>query len=70
MLDSKITLPLAMNVSTDVNPSAAKSFLSSSIFTVRPPTLIARRKAMYLGIAYAEGPLAEQHPHEEGASGV
>jgi hypothetical protein len=45
-----MTLPLAMNVSTSVSPSDSKISRSLSIFTVRPPTFMARRKAMYRGI--------------------
>ena len=36
---------LAMKVSAPLNPAPAKSFLSSSLVTVWPPTLMARRKA-------------------------
>src|SRR5262249_4608274 len=44
---------LAMNVSTFANSISANSLRSWSIFTVCPPTLMARRRAMYLGIGTA-----------------
>lgn len=43
--DPKITLPLAMNVSTSPNPSARIDARRSDILTVCPPTLMARRNA-------------------------
>src|SRR5579863_4714380 len=45
--DSKTTLPLAIKVSTLENPRVEKRSRSASILTTRPPTLMARRKAMY-----------------------
>ncbi len=45
---SKMTLPLAMNVSTELRRIASNSSRNRAIRTVRPPTLIARRKAKYL----------------------
>ena len=42
---SKMTLPLAMNVSTRWKPSDSKAVRSASILTLRPPTLTARKKA-------------------------
>jgi len=42
----KITLPLAIKVSTFARPSASKCARSASTFTLRPPTLMARRKAI------------------------
>jgi hypothetical protein len=43
--DWKMTLALAMNVSTLEKPSASKRCRRRSILTVWPPTLMARRKA-------------------------
>src|SRR5215210_8672078 len=43
--ESKMTFPLAMNVSTFESPSDANSLRKRSILTLWPPTLIARRKA-------------------------
>jgi hypothetical protein len=43
----KMTLPLAMKVSTSLSRAASKIFFSSVILTTRPPTLMARRNAMY-----------------------
>ena len=45
----KRTFPLAMWVETPVKPVSSKSCRSLSIFTTRPPTFTARRKAAYLG---------------------
>jgi len=42
---AKMTLPLAMNVSTSSRPSFSNSCFSRAISTVCPPTLIARRNA-------------------------
>src|ERR1700704_2376753 len=56
----KITLPLAMNVSTPPYPSAAKWPRSLSMDTVWPPTLIARRNATNLGIGAPRRPLLAQ----------
>ena len=42
---SKTTLPLAMKVSTFEPPHVSNSRRRASILTVRPPTLMARRKA-------------------------
>ena len=44
-LCSKMTFPLAMNVSTPVNPNDRKRQRNCSMVTVCPPTLTARRKA-------------------------
>ncbi len=46
---SKTTLPLAIKVSTPEKPRNSNSRRNRSIFTVLPPTLIARRKAKSLG---------------------
>src|SRR5262245_7286159 len=54
--DSKMTLPLAMNVSTLESPSPSNRARSWSILTTRPPTLMARRKAMWRGMASIVGP--------------
>ena len=43
--ESKMTLPLAMKVSTPVKPALVNTSRSRSILTVRPPTFTARRKA-------------------------
>jgi hypothetical protein len=43
--DVKITLPLAMNVSTSASFSRSKTRFKAAIFTTRPPALIARRNA-------------------------
>jgi hypothetical protein len=64
---SKMTLPLAMNVSTDANPSDSKTPRSTSIFTVRPPTLIARSSATYRSIAVARGGIALTGPRGRGS---
>jgi hypothetical protein len=48
--ESKMTFPLAMKVSTLEKPMSENKARSLSIVTVRPPTLIARRKATYLGM--------------------
>src|SRR6266540_3607818 len=45
------TLPLAMNVSTSVKPSAANSFASRGIGTTCPPTLMALRNATWRAMA-------------------
>ncbi len=45
----KRTFPLAMWVETPVKPVSSKSCRSLSIFTTRPPTFTARRKAAYRG---------------------
>ncbi len=42
---SKRTLPLAMKISTFVSPIVSNSARRRSIFTVCPPTLMARRNA-------------------------
>src|SRR5215211_5815995 len=44
--ESKMTFPLAMNVSTFESPSDANNLRRRSILTLWPPTLIARRKAI------------------------
>ena len=43
--ESNTTFPLAMNVVTFVKPADSNNRVSSLIFTVWPPTLMARRKA-------------------------
>ena len=50
-----MTFPLAMNVSTLESPSDSNSSRSRSIFTLCPPTLIARRKAMNRVILSPDG---------------
>ncbi len=47
---SNTTFPLAMKVSTFAKPSDSKIWRKRSILTVWPPTLMARRKAMYRGM--------------------
>jgi hypothetical protein len=44
--ESKMTFPLAINVSTFESPSDSNNLRRRSIFTLWPPTLIARRIAM------------------------
>src|SRR5215211_2801039 len=44
--ESKMTFPLAMNVSTFDSPSDSNNLRRRSILTLWPPTLIARRKAI------------------------
>src|SRR5690242_18848170 len=70
-----MTFPLAMNVSTSANSSSSNSVRSRSILTVRPPTLIARRNAMYLATSGPEHEIdrAEQtapRPHEVHLEGL
>ena len=63
---SKTTFPLAMNVSTFAKPSPSNSLRRRSIFTTWPPTLMARRKAMYL--APLTGQAGDRAPPPRGYS--
>src|SRR5829696_8868035 len=54
-----------MKVDTSASPISSKRRFSSAIFTVCPPTLMARRKATYqaIGSAPARGDRADAHRH-------